>query len=47
MLAPPSPVVVIPGITASELHDEYELPPEVLWSAVRGATQSGATGMKL
>ena len=35
MLAPPSPVIVVPGITASELHDEYELPPEVLWSAVR------------
>ena len=35
MLAPPPPVVVVPGITASELHDEYELPPEVLWSAVR------------
>lgn len=35
MLAPPSPVVVVPGLTASELQDEYELPPEVLWSAVR------------
>ena len=35
MLAPPSPVVVVPGITASELHDEYKLPPEVIWSAVR------------
>ena len=31
----PSPVVVIPGITASDLHDEYELPPEAVWTTVR------------
>ena len=27
-----SPVIVIPGITASVLHDEYELPPEAVWT---------------
>ena len=31
---PVSPVIVIPGITASDLHDEYELPPEAVWSTV-------------
>ena len=31
---PISPVIVIPGITASDLHDEYELPPEAVWSTV-------------
>ncbi|MCY4399367.1 MAG: alpha/beta hydrolase [Gemmatimonadetes bacterium] len=30
-----SPTIVIPGITASVLHDEYELPPEAVWTAVR------------
>ncbi len=29
---PISPVIVIPGITASDLHDEYELPPEAVWT---------------
>ena len=29
-----SPVIVVPGITASELQDEYELPPSVVWSAL-------------
>ena len=27
-----SPVVVVPGITATDLHDEYELPPEAVWT---------------
>ena len=27
-----SPVILIPGITASVLHDEYELPPEAVWT---------------
>ena len=31
---PISPVIVIPGITASDLHDEYELPPEAVWTTV-------------
>lgn len=31
---PVSPVIVIPGITASDLHDEYELPPEAVWTTV-------------
>ncbi len=29
-----NPVVVIPGITASELRDEYAVRPETVWSAV-------------
>ncbi len=35
MPRPPSPVVVVPGITGSELRDEYELPPEAVWTAMR------------
>lgn len=31
---PISPVIVIPGITASDLHDEYELPPEAVWTTM-------------
>ena len=27
-----SPVILIPGITASVLHDGYELPPEAVWT---------------
>ena len=30
-----SPVIVVPGITASDLHDEYALPPEAVWTTVR------------
>lgn len=30
-----SPVIVIPGITASDLFDQYELPPEAVWTTVR------------
>ena len=29
------PTIVVPGITASVLHDEYELPPEAVWTTVR------------
>lgn len=28
------PVILVPGITASVLHDEYELPPEAVWTTV-------------
>lgn len=31
---PISPVILVPGITASVLHDEYEMPPEAVWSTV-------------
>ena len=30
-----SPVIVVPGITASDLHDAYQLPPEAVWTAIR------------
>ncbi|MCH5376861.1 MAG: alpha/beta fold hydrolase, partial [Planctomycetes bacterium] len=29
-----NPVIVVPGITASELRDEYPLTPNIVWSAV-------------
>ena len=28
------PVVVVPGITATQLLDEYPLPPELVWSVM-------------
>ena len=28
------PVVVVPGITASHLRDEYQLPPELVWGVL-------------
>ncbi len=28
----PNPVIVVPGITATCLRDEYPLPPEIVWS---------------
>ena len=31
---PSNPVIVVPGITASQLRDEYPVEPEVVWSAV-------------
>ena len=31
------PVIVVPGITASYLHDEYTLPPENLWTVMTKA----------
>ena len=30
-----SPVIVVPGITGSDLQDEYELPPEPVWTALK------------
>lgn len=30
-----SPVIVVPGITASDLHDAYQLPPEAMWTTMR------------
>jgi pimeloyl-ACP methyl ester carboxylesterase len=30
----PPPVIVVPGITATYLSDEYPLPPEVVWSVM-------------
>ncbi|MGB8274955.1 MAG: alpha/beta hydrolase, partial [Alphaproteobacteria bacterium] len=30
----PNPVIVIPGITAIYLRDEYTLPPDVIWSVL-------------
>jgi len=30
----PCPTILVPGITASCLQDEYPLPPDVVWSAV-------------
>ncbi len=35
MSAAVSPVIVIPGITASDLFDRYELPPEAVWTTMR------------
>jgi triacylglycerol esterase/lipase EstA (alpha/beta hydrolase family) len=35
MTTPPSyPVIVVPGITANYLLDEYPLPPDVVWSVL-------------
>lgn len=31
-MALPNPVVVVPGITASDLHDAYAVAPETVWS---------------
>ncbi len=30
----PAPVIIVPGITASQLRDEYVLPPDIVWSAI-------------
>ena len=35
----PAPVIVIPGITATYLRDEYPLPPEVLWTVLHNDYQ--------
>ena len=29
------PVIFVPGITASDLHDAYQLPPEAVWTTIR------------
>ena len=31
----PAPVIVIPGITATYLRDEYTLPPEAVWTVIK------------
>jgi pimeloyl-ACP methyl ester carboxylesterase len=31
----PHPVIVVPGITATYLHDEYPLPPEDIWKVIK------------
>lgn len=33
-MALPNPVIVVPGITASYLVDEYPLPPEMIWKVL-------------
>jgi pimeloyl-ACP methyl ester carboxylesterase len=33
-MALPNPVVVVPGITASDLHDAYAVAPETVWSTL-------------
>lgn len=30
----PCPVILVPGITATNLRDEYPLPPEIVWSVM-------------
>ena len=30
----PYPVIVVPGITATYLKDEYQLPPEYVWTVM-------------
>jgi pimeloyl-ACP methyl ester carboxylesterase len=34
-MALPHPVIVVPGITAVYLHDEYPLPPEDIWKVIK------------
>lgn len=36
------PVIVIPGITASYLRDEYPLPPEIVWNVLSKAYERAA-----
>lgn len=31
----PSPVIVVPGITASYLRDDYPIPPEFVWKVIK------------
>ena len=35
MPMPPYPTIVVPGITATYLLDEYSLPPDVVWSVLK------------
>jgi pimeloyl-ACP methyl ester carboxylesterase len=35
----PNPVIVIPGITATYLRDEYPLPPEAIWQVLESSKQ--------
>jgi pimeloyl-ACP methyl ester carboxylesterase len=41
-MPPSDPVIVIPGITAAYLRDEYSLPPEVVWSVLSKAYERAA-----
>jgi hypothetical protein len=34
-MALPNPTIVVPGITASYLQDEYPLPPDTVWSVLK------------
>ena len=34
-MALPHPVIIVPGITATYLHDEYPLPPEDIWQVIK------------
>lgn len=34
-MALPHPVIVVPGITATYLYDEYPLPPEDIWKVIK------------
>ena len=29
------PVIVVPGITGTQLRDEYQMPPDVVWSVLK------------
>jgi pimeloyl-ACP methyl ester carboxylesterase len=31
----PPPVIVLPGVTGTQLRDEYQLPPDIVWSVLR------------
>lgn len=37
--SPPNPVIVVPGITATYLRDDYQLPPDTVWSVLTKAYQ--------
>ena len=34
-MALPYPVIIVPGITATYLHDEYPLPPVDIWKVIK------------
>jgi hypothetical protein len=35
----PNPVIVIPGVIATYLRDEYPLPPESIWEVMESSKQ--------
>src|SRR5438477_9153764 len=35
----PNPVIVVPGIIANYLRDDYPLPPETVWEVLEGSKQ--------
>ena len=39
-MALPCPVIVVPGITATYLHDEYSLPPVDIWKVIKKQYES-------